>query len=131
MLSLSYDLKRHLENLAASRSADQSPRRFRFMPIYGKSCESTRWEKPGGRVHPAGWGGVSQIGTRYPCVKIPTKLIYDMRERSRKMLVFLQDSRSRAWEFFPSKKDEINVWKIFRKMPGMPTIPSRGRAHVT
>jgi len=51
MLSVSYDLKRHLENLAASRPADQSPRGFRFMPIYGKSCESVWWEKPGGRVY--------------------------------------------------------------------------------
>lgn len=49
--SVSYDLKRHLENLAASRPADQSPRRFRFMPIYGKSCESAWWGKPGGRVY--------------------------------------------------------------------------------
>lgn len=45
ILPISYSLKRHLENLAGSRSNDQSASRFRFMPIYGKSCESTRWGK--------------------------------------------------------------------------------------
>lgn len=43
MLPVSYSLKRHLENLAGSRPTDQSASRFRFMPIYGKSCESVWW----------------------------------------------------------------------------------------
>lgn len=55
-LSVSCDLKRHLENLAASRPTDQSPRRFRFMPIYGKSCESAWWEKPARTSPCSSWG---------------------------------------------------------------------------
>lgn len=49
---VSYTLNRHLENLAVSRWADQSEGSIRFMPIYGKSCWSGRWENSGEFIRP-------------------------------------------------------------------------------